>query len=670
MEIMKKTLIIFALVLAMMLQLVPFSAFAAEETAESEVRLTESESQETEPAAEPEETEPVTEPVAETEPSVTEPAAEPAQTEPAQTEPAQTEPAQEELVIEQAGQGEVALTHNPVYPALSGKKSERIAQCMEEMPEAEAPQLNATYDKKVAAQTLTAGLEARKGTITVYLNTYSVLEEDDFWDVWDYAMEHNGIPTQGDYLYWHWTQVSGQWNWQRSGGVYYNTIYFYVDYYTTAYQEQKVTEKLNQVINGFGFNAATTDYEKAYTIYDWVTRNIDYDYSGLNRGDPMAQTCYKGVMQGTTVCQGYASTMYRMLLQVGVDCRVVAGDAESYSTPNYTGDDHGWNIAKINGKWYNLDSTWDDENTPAYWDWFLLNNYNFYDHTRWSEYRTSSFNNKYPMASSNFNPSVYTGVMNVMDGYMGYYINGFLQKDYTGFLEVNGKYYYAQNGIIDLSLISLKESSGRWYFVENGVWNSNFTDLVYYNDTWFYAVNGVVDWTYTGLVPYNGNYFYVQNNVLDWSYTSLGYHQGSWYFIQNGLLQRNYTGLVYFNNEWFYVEQGLLTYEYFGMVEYQGNYFYVQASHLDWNYTGLGYHNGGWYFIQNALMQKSYTGFVEFNGEWFYVQQGVLTFAYTGLVYYNGNYFYVEASRIRWDYTGYVLYNGGYYYVENGVMRW
>ena len=650
---MKRTLIVFALVLAMLIQILPIAAFAQTETVEAEPVVTEPE------VIEPEETEPeATEPEA-TEAEVTEPEA---------TEPEATEAVEEaaEETAEQVQGGSVSA-HNPLYPELEGYAP--AASSSNEVEE-EAPTAEAVWSFAEAGAEVREGLEARKGTITVVLKDYSTLTEPEFWNIWDYAFVETGVPTEGDYLKWHWTYVSASWSQSKSGSVYTITLTISVTYYTNASQEAALTKEVNKILNSFGFTAATTDYEKAYTIYNWVTTNIRYDYDGLDGYHP-AHSAYNGIMYKKCVCQGYASIIYRMYLQVGIPVRSIGGDAYDvypYIDPDEWGDNHCWNIAQINGKWYNLDATWDEGVSSSNWGWFLKCPNKFPDHSRWSEYNTSSFNRTYPMATSDFSPSVYNGILQV-GGYWGYYVNGILQKNYTGPVNYNGAQFFVQNGFVDMNSVGLVNVGGVWRYVEYGVLK-NHTGLVYFNDTWFYVYNGIVDFSYTGLVPYEGNYFYVQNNVLDWAYTGLGYHDGGWYFIQNGLLQLGYTGLVNFNGNWFYVQQGVLTFQYTGMVPYNGNMFYVQNSLLDWSYTGLGYHEGGWYFIQNALMQRNYTGFVEFNGEWFYVEQGVLTFGYTGLVYYNGNYFYVEASRIRWDYTGYIWYNGQNHYIENGVMRW
>ena len=226
------------------------------------------------------------------------------------------------------------------------------------------------------------------------------------------AMEHNGIPNQGDYLQWVYGWVSyGYYGAYTYNGCYYLTMTYEVDYYTTAAQEAEVTKKLNSLMPSFGFTEATDTYTKLYTIYKYLCDNIVYDYDHLNTDYMLQYTAYAGLINGTCVCQGYAVLFYRMALMAGVDARVVTGDG---------GGPHAWNIAQVGPYYYNLDSTWDAGYPPAYWEWFLLNESSFYNHYREYPYNTTEFYNAYPMGSTNYTNTSYYRT----EGELEYYIHG------------------------------------------------------------------------------------------------------------------------------------------------------------------------------------------------------------------------------------------------------
>jgi len=109
----------------------------------------------------------------------------------------------------------------------------------------------------------------------------------------------------------------------------------------TDYVNRKVTNVLKEIIK-----PDMTDHEKVKVIHDWIVLNLSYDTS-LKK-----YTAYDGLVTGSTVCQGYSLLAYRMLERVGIDNRIVEGTAG--------GQLHAWNIVNLDGKWYHMDTTWDD----------------------------------------------------------------------------------------------------------------------------------------------------------------------------------------------------------------------------------------------------------------------------------------------------------------------
>jgi transglutaminase/protease-like cytokinesis protein 3 len=107
----------------------------------------------------------------------------------------------------------------------------------------------------------------------------------------------------------------------------------------------------------------TTDLEKTYVIYKWVTNNIEYDTVAFTTGN------FRGIGNANTViqrrkaiCDGYSELIMRLGIQAGLNVKKIGGYAKGYgyqvgvplTTPN-----HAWNTVQIDGKWYLLDATWD-----------------------------------------------------------------------------------------------------------------------------------------------------------------------------------------------------------------------------------------------------------------------------------------------------------------------
>ncbi len=90
--------------------------------------------------------------------------------------------------------------------------------------------------------------------------------------------------------------------------------------------------------------AASTPYERALWLHDWLTANADYDES---------LTIYKpeGVLLlGSGVCDSYARAYQMLLGAVGIPCLYVTHEAGN----------HAWNLVQLDGHWYHVDVTWDD----------------------------------------------------------------------------------------------------------------------------------------------------------------------------------------------------------------------------------------------------------------------------------------------------------------------
>lgn len=118
-------------------------------------------------------------------------------------------------------------------------------------------------------------------------------------------------------------------------------------------KESELQDKASEIVNNIT-NSGMKDYQKELALHDYVVNNADYDRS-VNLPDD-SYTAYGILINGVGVCQGYADAMDRLLTAAGIECQMVIGKAND-------GDgwvDHAWNIVKIQGKYYELDSTWDD----------------------------------------------------------------------------------------------------------------------------------------------------------------------------------------------------------------------------------------------------------------------------------------------------------------------
>ena len=106
---------------------------------------------------------------------------------------------------------------------------------------------------------------------------------------------------------------------------------------------QSAVAKCNSETNG-------SDYSKALWLHDWLLEQLDYDNSLKWSSAESALTRSSGT------CQAYERAYAKLLSVAGIE------NAETRDTY----DGHTWNAMKLDGKWYQVDCTWDDSSENYY----------------------------------------------------------------------------------------------------------------------------------------------------------------------------------------------------------------------------------------------------------------------------------------------------------------
>ncbi|MBR4513382.1 MAG: hypothetical protein IKO61_00640 [Lachnospiraceae bacterium] len=107
----------------------------------------------------------------------------------------------------------------------------------------------------------------------------------------------------------------------------------------------KTTEVLKLVVR-----TSMTDYEKELAIHDYIVSHCEYGY--VDTAKKYAYRAYGALVNEKAVCNGYAEAMALLLSCAGVENRIINGYADD--------EPHAWNLVYIEGRWYQVDSTWDD----------------------------------------------------------------------------------------------------------------------------------------------------------------------------------------------------------------------------------------------------------------------------------------------------------------------
>lgn len=113
------------------------------------------------------------------------------------------------------------------------------------------------------------------------------------------------------------------------------------------------TAAAQNILSGAG--ALNSDYEKEKYVHDALAAAVTYDLTA-----EMNQSAYSALVNGRSVCAGYARAYQYLLQQLGIPC---------YYCTGYSGGNHAWSIVKLDDGYYNVDVTWDDAD-PVRYDYF------------------------------------------------------------------------------------------------------------------------------------------------------------------------------------------------------------------------------------------------------------------------------------------------------------
>ena len=201
-----------------------------------------------------------------------------------------------------------------------------------------AASLASTYDATALEKLIVEGIKAWQTSIDV--SELGLTRDDiDNGAVRSIINSHpEFISLSGGYTYW-------------TSGSSITKIEF--TYLTNAKEEQ---QKLDAAINELNSRvdiSGMTDEEIVLAYHEYLTSTVAYAYAAYLQGSlggAHEYDMYGALVNHSSVCQGYAETMFYLLKKAGLSCAIA-------SSQNIN---HAWNIVKVNGKWYHVDATWDD----------------------------------------------------------------------------------------------------------------------------------------------------------------------------------------------------------------------------------------------------------------------------------------------------------------------
>lgn len=123
-------------------------------------------------------------------------------------------------------------------------------------------------------------------------------------------------------------------------------------YRTTDAQEAELNNMAKNIIHQIS-KTNMSEFDKVKAVHDYIVDTTSYDLNTSGN----AHTAYTLLKEGKGSINAYYLATSRLLNEIGIENIYVKGQAKARKSSNW--EQHAWNKAKVNGKWYNLDTAWD-----------------------------------------------------------------------------------------------------------------------------------------------------------------------------------------------------------------------------------------------------------------------------------------------------------------------
>jgi len=127
-------------------------------------------------------------------------------------------------------------------------------------------------------------------------------------------------------------------------------------------------DEAKKVIDTVVAAAPADAYEKVKYYNDVLADRITYDMEGYQTGNTK-RSPYYGLVEGSSVCTGYAEAFFNLCYYSGISC-AVSDCVSQYSADGAS--DHKISMVNLDGRWKEVDVTWNDAGSNVSYDYFMV----------------------------------------------------------------------------------------------------------------------------------------------------------------------------------------------------------------------------------------------------------------------------------------------------------
>ena len=225
------------------------------------------------------------------------------------------------------------------------------------------------------------GVAAHAETISVYDGVHPLAGDDPHE-----ALELKTVidAYRRDYVQHFW--IANEYNWSfTSKTVTDVSIYYTMDELEVNEAKNELEAVVASILEGI--DPSMSDWDIELYFHDYLCSTVDYTEA------PNCYNAYGALIERKAVCEGYAEAFQLLLARVGIPVFTAIGDSDEPVSGTTIG--HEWSYVMLDGNWYHVDVTWDDQE-------YLFHQYfNLSDEVISEDHRMTQTAYALPVCSSN-----------------------------------------------------------------------------------------------------------------------------------------------------------------------------------------------------------------------------------------------------------------------------
>ena len=129
---------------------------------------------------------------------------------------------------------------------------------------------------------------------------------------------------------------------------------YLIDEFSSKSQVNNALDEIENIKNNILSKKSGNTVQDIRMVHNYLVDNISYDSTISHEN---IYNIYGALVNEEAVCEGYARSFKYLMDGLGIPCVLVIGTGTNSEGQT---EDHAWNYVEVDGKWYAVDTTWDD----------------------------------------------------------------------------------------------------------------------------------------------------------------------------------------------------------------------------------------------------------------------------------------------------------------------